>query len=288
MSMFHKIPFVALCVLLAMRPAASADAPAVGMVLDLQGTAQVTENGQTGKLLLLARLTPDTRIDLPAGAKASVTLYATRSVYRLTGPTVIDVSKDALIVVKGAAPEVKSMGQKAVAAAPAGPFVTGAYRMRSIAIPPPVLLASPENGSVLLDTQPKFSWEATDASSFKVALQTESGQPIYSATVNGNQWALPKGAQLERGQSYKWTVSFVSQPDGESRSTTGKFSLATKAEADEFSAMRPLEADPIEDWVYYAVLLQQRQVRGEARSVWQRVARLRPDLDRAAELARSP
>ena len=288
MSMLHKLPFIALCIFLAMRPAASADAPAVGMVLDLQGAVQATENGQTGKLLLLARLTPDTRIDVPAGAKASVTLYATRSVYRLTGPAIVDVSRDALIVVKGAAPEVKPMGQKAVAAAPAGPFVTGAYRMRSIRIPPPVLLASPENGSVLLETRPRFSWEATDASSFKITLQTESGQPGYSATVDGNQWVLPEGAQLERGQSYKWTVTSVSQPDGEIRSTTGKFSLATKAEADEFSAMRPGEADPIEDWVYYAVLLQQRQMRSEARSVWQRIARQRPDLDRAAELARSP
>lgn len=283
-----RLALVAVFLCLFLRPALSADAPAVGMVLDLQGGAQLIENGRSSKLQLLARLTPETQLELQAGAKASVTLYATRSVYRLTGPTVIGVTKEGLTVVKGAPPEVRVMGQKPVAEAPAGKFVTGAYRMRSIRVPPPVLLASPENGSVLLDTRPTFSWEAADVTSFTIALQAESGQPSYSVKVNGNQWALPEGVQLERGKSYNWSVAFVSQPEGETRSAAGKFSLATKSEADEFAALKPGDADPIEEWVYYAVLLQQRQMRGEARSVWQRIAQQRPDLERAGELARSP
>lgn len=288
MSVLDKTLLILAIFFVSMRPALSADAPAVGMVLDLQGSATLTENGRSGKLQLLARLYEDARIELQNGGKASVTLYATRSVYRLTGPTVVNVLKSALVVVQGATPEVKPMGQMAVTASAAGTFVTGAYRMRSMNIPPPVLLTSPDNGSVLLETRPGFSWEAADATSFLVALQGESGEPLYSDTVNGFKWMLPDGAQLEPGRSYQWSVTFVAQPDGQRRIATGKFSLATKAESDQFSALKPAEADPIEDWVYYAVLLQQRQMRGEARSVWQRIEMRRPDLVRAAELARSP
>ena len=98
-----------------------------------------------------------------------------------------------------------------------------------------MLLTSPENGSVLLETRPLFSWEAADATSFLVALQGESGEPLYSATVNGVQWTMPGGAQLEPGRSYQWSVASVAQSDGPSRTATAKFTLATKAEAEQFS-----------------------------------------------------
>src|SRR4051794_25434490 len=57
----------------------AADSNVVGMVLDLQGPAQVTQNGSTGRLQLLTNLTPQARLQLPAGSKASLTIYATRS-----------------------------------------------------------------------------------------------------------------------------------------------------------------------------------------------------------------
>ena len=65
------------------------------MVLDVQGAVQVTDNGRTSPLQLLARLAPETRIELPPQSRASLTLYGNRSVYRLTGPATVDVTKDA-------------------------------------------------------------------------------------------------------------------------------------------------------------------------------------------------
>lgn len=287
MQTSFKRALPALCFAIMVAPALAADPVPVGMVLDLQGGAQLTENGRSGKLQLLARLTPDAQIELAPEARASVTLYSTRSVYRLKGPALVQVAKDGLTVLKGAQPEVKAMAQKVAAALPAGSFVTGAYRMRNLRIPPPVLLASPENGAVLLETRPAFAWEAA-AGSYRLTLQAESGAPAYTVTVTGNQWALPEGIQLERGKSYNWSVSALNLPEGDVRPSTGKFSLATDAEVEELASLKPADVDPIEDWVYYAVLLQQRQVRGEARTVWKRIAGQRPDLERAAELARSP
>jgi hypothetical protein len=286
-SICRPLAFIALLGCALPGAVRAADPPAVGMVLDVQGAVQVIDKGRTSPLQLLARLAPETRLELPAQSRASVTLYGNRSVYRLTGPAVVEVSRDDIKVVRGQAAEVKAMGEKQVAAAPMGALVTGAYRMRNIQPVTPMVLTSPENGTVLLDTRPEFAWDGAPDARFKVSLQQQGGGPTYGATVSGNRWALPEGTRLRYGAGYVWSVT-AADAAGEPATATGRFSLATQAEVDQFIALQPAEADPIEDWVYYAALLQQRQVRTEARKAWQRIARERPDLQRAADLARQP
>jgi hypothetical protein len=287
MLSFLKKGFAAACLsgLFALT-ASAADSNVVGMVLDVQGPAQVTQNGVTGRLQLLANLTPQARLQLPAGSKASLTIYATRSVYRLLGPTVVDVAKDGIQLVQGQAPQVKAMGEKLVAAAQSDNLIPGAYRMRNLRIAPQVVLTSPENGTVLLDTRPKFTWDAAEPAGVTLTLQAESGGLSYNTRVDGNGWTLPEGIQLEYGKTYEWKVAYVSPANGETQSAAGKFSLATRSDALQLRAIKPEETDPIEDWVFYAVMLQQRQIRAEARSAWKRIAAERPDLERAADLAR--
>lgn len=283
-------PQLALIALLAWTlaaPARATEPPAVGMVLDVQGAVQVLDKGRTSPLQLLARLAPDTRLELPAQSRASVSLYSKRSLYRLTGPATVDVTRDDIKVLQGQPAEVKAMGEKQAAAAPLGALVTGAYRMRNLQPVTPMVLTSPESGSVLLDPRPVFVWEGGPDARFNIVLQQQGGGPSYRATVVGNRWVLPDGTRLRYGAGYVWTVT-AADPAGEAGTATGRFSLATQAEVDQFTALLPAETDPIEDWVYYAALLQQRQVRTEARKAWQRIARERPDLQRAAELARQP
>lgn len=269
-------------------PAGAAEPPAVGMVLDVQGAVQVIDKGRGSPLQLLARLAADTRLELPAQSRASLTLYGSRSVYRLTGPATVDVTRDEIKVVRGQPPEIKAMGEKQVAVAPMGALVTGAYRMRSIQVVTPMVLTAPENGSVLIETRPAFAWDAAPGSRFTLTLQEQAGGPVYRATVTGNQWNLPEGVRLRHGAGYVWSVTSEEPNGAEASTATGRFSLASQAEVDQIAALLPAETDPIEDWVYYAALLQQRQVRAEARKAWQRIARERPDLQRAAELARQP
>jgi hypothetical protein len=267
-------------------PSFAAGNNVVGMVLDLQGPGQISEGGMTRQLQLLASIGPESRVQLPAGSKASVTIYSTRSVYRLEGPVVVEATRDGLTVVQGRTPEVKALGEKLVAAAQVGNAIPGAYRMRSLRIPPGVVLLSPEPGNVLLDTRPAFSWEAAETSAYTLTLQAESGGLSYNTAVSGTRWQLPEGIQLEYGKTYDWKVASVSPGSGQVHSASGKFSLATRAEADQVAALRPADADPIEEWVFYAVVLQQRRIGTEAREAWKRIAARRPDLERATELAR--
>lgn len=268
--------------------ACAAESAAVGMVLDVQGAVQVVEKGRSGPLNLLARLAPESRIELPPQSRASLTLYSNRSVYRLAGPATVDVTKDDIKVLQGQPAEVKRMGEKQIAVAPTGALVTGAYRMRNIQLASPMVLTTPENGSVVLHPRPVFAWEGAPASRFSFSLQEQGGPSLYRASVTGNEWVLPEGVSLRHGKGYVWSVTAEGLPSGEASGATGRFSVATQEEVEQIAALMPTEADPIEDWVYYAALLQQRQIRAEARKAWQRIARERPDLQRAAELARQP
>jgi hypothetical protein len=266
---------------------AAAQNGTAGMVLDLQGPpVQVTQGGGTGKLQLLANLTPPARIEVPAGARVSLTVYATRSVYRLSGPSVADISKDGISVVRGQPPEVKPLGEKMIAASQTDALVAGAYRMRGTVVKPAVVLTSPQPGTVLLDTRPRFSWQAAERATYALTLQADTGGFSYQTTVSDSGWALPAGIHLEHGKSYTWKITYISPGAGQTQGASGGFSIASKAESEQLNELRPADSDAIEDWVFYAALLQQRQLREEARSVWRLILSRRPDLQGAAELAK--
>lgn len=257
---------------------------AVGMVLDLQGTGRVADKDVVTRLQLLAYLKPQTRIMLDAGSKVSLSLYATRSTYQLAGPAVVDIRKDGLTVIEGAKPVVKSMSEKLVAAAEKTTLTAGAYRMRSLA--PRIVVAVPENGSVLLGSRVAFRWVATDATGFEISLLDQDEKLIASAKPDETSWTLPESVILSPGNTYYWTVSGKSKTDGKRHSATGEFSLASKEEAAAIAELKPAETAPIEEWMLYMATLQGRRYTQEARSAWEFIRRQRPDLHNMQEPVR--
>lgn len=262
--------------------AASADG-AVGMVLDLQGSGQIREKGEISKLQLLAYLKPQMRIMLDAGSKTSLSLYATRTVYQLTGPAIVEIGKDRLNLIEGKAPVSKSMAEKLVVAAENTKVIPGAYRMRSFT--PKIVIVTPENGSVLLDKRPMFSWAAVDSASYDIVVKDDADKPVASAKVTGTSWQLPTDTVLADGQLYRWTLSYASADDGKIHSITGHFSIASQIDADRLAALKPAEGAAIEEWILYAAMLQNRRMLPEARLVWQKIVKQRPDLEKVQELA---
>ena len=148
------------------------------------------------------------------------------------------------------------------------------------------MLASPENGVALLKNRPVFTWEAEEEANYEISLHELPERLIVDAKVSDSSWQLPPELTLEAGKSYRWTVSYVSPNDGKSYSAISSFSVVGKAEADEVAALKPADGAAIEEWIMYAALLQNRQIREEARNAWQLIAARRPDLRKAQELAR--
>lgn len=253
----------------------AADTPVVGMVLDLQGTGSVVENGTVSKLQLLASLKPQMQLRLEAGAKASVSLYATRAIYQLAGPLTATVSSEKVTVVQGAPAVVKSITEKLVVAAEAANVTPGAYRMRGFS---PITLLTPENGTLMLHTRPTFSWEALDDAKFKVEIVDQDARVVASGESDKRSWQLPPKTELLAGKHYRWRVSYVSPADGKLHSAESTLDMASVEQVNNLMALKPSDTAAIEEWVMYAATLQNRGAKDEARQVWQNILKKRPDL----------
>ena len=256
---------------------------AVGIVLDLQGTGQVTDKGNNSKLQLLTYLKPTMRISLPAGSKASLSLYETHSVYQIVGPSVIDIAKNKLSVISGAAPVVKSLAEKLVMAASEHDLQAGAYRMRAIS--PRIVAVTPENGTLLLRSQPTFSWAAMENGNYEITLLDQVEEIIASGKTTDTNWTLPVNVKLNNGGVYHWVVGYKSAKDGKTYTATAEFSLASQAEIDKLAELKPSDDAAIEEWILYAAMLQNKRMFIDAQAAWQLIGKQRPDLQKAHELA---
>jgi hypothetical protein len=283
MSLLSRFILTALLCLGIQHTSIAADNAVVGMVLDLQGTGQLNDNGKVTKLQLLAYLKPQMQLTLDADSKASISLYATKSVYQLTGPALVEIGIDKLTVKQGQPPVVKSKTQKLVAATETSNLVPGAVRMR--AMPPRVALLSPQNGGVTLSTRPTFKWDALEAASYDVTVLEESGRQVAQTKTTESSWLLPENQPLAYGKTYRWTVAYASPKDQKTYRASGEFSVLGKAAAAELATLKPADDAAIEDWVLYAVVLQNRNMNDEARDIWRRISAKRPDLQKAMDLS---
>lgn len=256
---------------------------ALGMVLDVQGNGKMEVNGVTSKLQLLAYLQPKMQITLEAGAKASLSLYATRSVYQLSGPATVTVEKDGVTSLQGQKAVVRPMAEKLVRAAETSNVIAGAVRMRQV--PPRIVAVTPENNSLLLGKRPAFNWISAEAAEFDISISDMDEKLIISEKTKENNWQLPEKIKLVEGATYRWQVAYVSAKDGKTYTARAEFKLASKAETSSLSELKPEDNAGVEDWVMYAAMLQSKRAFGEARQVWQQIARQRPDLQKLSEAA---
>ncbi|MES2037235.1 MAG: hypothetical protein V4495_05315 [Pseudomonadota bacterium] len=256
---------------------------ALGMVLDVQGNGKMEVNGTTSKLQLLAYLQPKMQITLEAGAKTSLSLYATRSVYQLTGPATVTIEKDGVSSQQGQKAVVRPMAEKLVHAAETSNVIAGAVRMRQV--PPRIVTVTPENNSLLLGKRPAFNWISAEAAEFEISISDMDEKLIVSEKTKENNWLLPEKIKLEEGVTYRWQVAYVSAKDGKTYTARSEFKMASKAEANSLNELKPEDNAGVEDWVMYAAMLQSKRAFGEARLVWQQIARQRPDLQKLSEAA---
>ncbi|MES2153277.1 MAG: hypothetical protein V4508_26145 [Pseudomonadota bacterium] len=263
--------------------AAGAD-DVVGMVLDVQGNGEMKVKGEASKLQLLSYLKPGTQIKLDAGARASVSHYGARLIYQLSGPTVAQVGADQIKVSSGTPAHTKSLAEKVVAAAINPAMGAAAFKMRGLSSE--IALVAPSAKTALLTTRPSFKWEADEPASYQLVLTELPERVVARAKVDAAGWELPGNLALEFGKDYRWSVSYTSAADGRTRSAGADFSVATQAEAEALTALRPAPDAGVDEWVLYASILRDRRMLDDARQVWRGIATQRPDLAKAQSMAR--
>lgn len=280
--MLSRIFLIAVFALLA-STAQAAPAGAVGMVLDVQGSGRLQDGAASSKLELLAYVKPGMRIALDDGSRASVSLYATRTVYQLAGPGMVEVGSDKLSVIHGKEPASKTIREKLVAAAKGADLVPGAVRMRTL--PATIEFLAPQGGSAVLEQRPVFVWQAPPAPVYLLAVYDGAGRQIAEGKSEQSHWELPAGVTLAERGRYRWTVSYAGA-DGAMQTAGAKFTVASRQDAAVVADLKPAAAAPMEEWILYAAMLQERGLQSAAREVWQYIASQRPDLEKARELGR--
>jgi hypothetical protein len=247
-----------------------------GLVLDVQGEAEIARSDGAARLKLLDYVAPGARLTLAPGSKASVSHYAARLIYRLTGPVQMEVEEAGMRHLSGNAPQTSAIGAKTVTAALHPNLGPAAIKLRAL---PQIVMRAPANGGSVLSTRPQFRWEASQPATFSIELTELPARTIAQASVKAPAWELPAKLELAYGKSYRWTVSYMA--DGRMRGAAATFSVPTKADADLIAALAPAAQAGADEWVLYATILKDWNMLDESQRVWDRIAERRPDLGHA-------
>jgi len=259
--------------------------PATGMVTDVQGGVSIVRDGTTTAATLAAELSPPARIELKPGARLSVLDLASGDELTMTGPATADVRATGI--------ETTPPGMLARKTTRIGPVKVREGGLTQAAI---VLRASPPierlpllalSNTVTLETRPVFRWAAVEGvGPYRFELADDKGTVLHETRTQATELTLPEGLALARERAYTWEVS-ARRPDGVRFVTFGDFTVAPAATRERAIALRPDGAAPISAWTGYALWLDGQGLADEARAVWQRVAKERPDDPMAKKLAGS-
>ena len=268
--------------------AAAFAAPApVAMVSDLQGRGTLVKGGAKTPAALLADLDAGSQLELDANARAVVLYLDGSGEYALKGPAVVTFAAREPQVVKGAAPEKRSvLGGKAkdVQLKPVG-MVQGAIVMRSAGPRSRIRLVNP-SGTKTIAAPPEFRWaDDQPGLTYRFELTDDTGRTLHEADVKGTSLKLPAGVALKDGVTYTWSVSARSA-DGRKFSSMADFSIAPPGLRQQVDTLRPASSAPFSDRVAYAVWLEQADLKDEARKYWKSLSTERPGDERLQSLAK--
>lgn len=130
-------------------------------------------------------------------------------------------------------------------------------------------------GPVLLDPLPDFRWHSAGTNAtYRLDLTGPDGSLLLDLSLDENHLKLPEHLALVDGLSYVWRLHTTI--NGEVQTESGKFKLLPKLQRDQLQAASPKEGASFSDRLVYAALLEQLEVRDEARALWKSLAKERP------------
>jgi hypothetical protein len=251
----------------------TAYAQTVAIVSDLKGEARIA--GSPAKVM--SELTKDSAIELGRDGRASVMFLASGKEFSVRGPGAFQIEGEGLKASVGAAPVARQTAWRVsndvvVKVAETAP---ASIRMRSIA--PRVELLSPTRGK-LSNLKPSFAWTAGSADTtvqFEL-LEGDTGRDVViAARAQGDKFLLPANVSLRAGKTYRWSVKRSDNPDSAAEAT-----FATLSDADllRVTRQRPRDNAAISDWVMYGLTLHDMGAYADAKVVWERLAKVRPEF----------
>jgi len=285
-----------LCLLAALGARAAAPPPAVAVVTDLAGHAQLRRGGVQRPLVALDTLRAQDQLRLDAGAMAEIAFTAgTGSVLRLGGPGRFLVrAQDVLPRDRSGVAERRDL-----AAAWRGvqirPGLVGRASIALRGLPATGVQLRAPIGAQVGDDLVRLQWDPpygrpSAGWEYAVRVIDDQGTLLYAAQARAPGIDLPADLPIERGRDYLWTVQ--AQADGrrhvhgaaEFRRVPLEVEQRAQALVASVRAQRrdPAQPESSAEEVLLALVLDQAGLRQAAQRQWQGVARVRPALDAAA------
>lgn len=251
----------------------------VAMVTDVSGSVSTLEKGKAKKVLLLSYLEPNMTLQLDANAHLTVTFLSKPVEYRFAGPAKLTVEQDRILAGDGKAEAHTVSLQKTSAAkkftvAQRESVTQAAFEMR--AGRPGLRLDDPVDTSLIGGDALSFSWDGPrPKGGYQLSLYDSHNQLLHHASPTTNSWTSSAGL-LKAGNTYEWEVKAALE-NGEVLTARGNFSVAAEADAKAIQSQIPPAGSTFSDRVLYAVFLEEKGFKYDARHLWKELAKERPD-----------
>lgn len=251
----------------------------VAMVTDVGGSVSVVDGGKGGKVELLSYLEPGMTLQLDPHAHLTATFFSKPVEYRFAGPARLTVEQDRILAGDGKAEThavslQKSSAAKKFTVAQRESVTLAAFEMR--AGRPGLRLSDPVDTSLLDGGSLVFSWDGPrPKGGYQLSLYGGAGKLLHQAVLDASSWSPPAGL-LAAGKAYEWEIR-AALDNGEVLTARGDFSMADSATARSVQAQAPQAAAPFSERVLYAVYLEQKGFKYDARQIWKELAKEHPD-----------
>jgi len=251
----------------------------VAMVTDVSGGASTLEKGSPRKIELLSYLEPGMTLQLDSNAHLTVTFFSKSVEYRFAGPAKLTVEQDRILAADGKAEThtvslQKTSSAKKFTVAQRENMTQAAFEMRA-AGRPGLRLDDPVDTSLIDGDAPKFSWDGPrPKGGYQLSLYDSHNQLLQQVTISSNLWA-PSVGLLKAGNAYEWEIKAALE-NGEVLTARGNFNVADNATAKSIQAQSP-QAGSFSDRVLYAVFLEEKGFKYDARRLWGELAKEHPD-----------
>lgn len=252
----------------------------VAMVTDVSGSVSTLENGKARKVLLLSYLEPGMTLQLDSSAHLSVTFFSKPVEYRFIGPAKLTVEQDKILAGDGKAETHTVSLQKTSAAkkftvAQRDNVTQAAFEMREGGRPG-LRLDDPVDTSLINGDALAFGWDGPrPIGGYQLSLYGSHNQLLHQASLASNLWT-PAAGLLKAGNAYEWEIRAVLE-NGEILTARGNFNVADNATAKSIHAQSPQAGASFSERVLYAVFLEEKGFKYDARILWKELAKERPD-----------
>ncbi len=267
-----------ICTGILLLAGAAAQAAGIAFITNVKGEAKT----DSGKLALMGELDRGQKIGCAAECTIGIMFLQSGKEFVVKGPGEYVVGDNEVSAKIGVPPVVRDTpwrvsSQTLVQVAQTS---SASVRMRGLSSAKAEVKPAAERQPYPIETkvstlQPVFGWSAAEAKGpydFEL-IGPASGKPLFKGKALVNSLKLPASIKLQPDTEYTWSVSAAGN-----KLVSGSFTTLPAASMELAQQRKPDGKAPFSDWLLYALMLHELGAIHDARDIWAKLSKERPDL----------